>query len=105
MAKPDLSSLSLEELNDLIGEATKLRDRKIAEKRDELLKQLADLDALSGKTAQTPTTRTRTPARHDEYEGEEGEQWSGRGGLPRWAKEKYGVTDRAGMEQFRKYKR
>lgn len=106
MALNDLSDLSLDELNRLIAEATKMRDRKIEEKRGELLKQLADLDALSGKPVKSASTQQgRAPARHDMFEGEEGEQWSGRGGIPRWAKEKYGVTDRVGMERFRKYKK
>lgn len=97
MAKPDLSSL--EELNDLIGEATKLRDRKIGEKREELLKQLADLDALSGKAAKPSPSRTRASPRAT-HRGPKGEEWTGRGGIPRWAKD-LGVTEKADMEKYR----
>lgn len=97
MAKPDLSNLSLEELNDLIGDASRLRDRLVEERKAELLRQIAELDALkSGK----PAVERHRASPKATYRGPDGEEWSGRGGIPRWAKD-LGVADKAGMEKYR----
>lgn len=99
MAKPDLTSLSLDELNDLIAEATKLRDARIEQKRAELLKELAQLDTLAGKSVKPAASRSRASPKAT-HRSPSGDEWSGRGGIPRWAKD-LGVTDKAGMEKYR----
>ena len=96
MAKVDISGLSLDELTTLIDEATKLRAGKVDAKRRELQSQLAALDALG--TEAKPAT-TRSPAK-PLYRGPDGETFSGRGAIPRWAKA-LGVIDRKGLEKYR----
>ncbi|MDH0908443.1 hypothetical protein N5C66_03805 [Rhizobium pusense] len=95
MASIDLSGLGLEELNDLIEKATRLRDQKVEEKRAALLKELSALDAISSSK---PAAKRSSP--QVTHRGPDGETWMGRGAVPKWA-EKYGVKDRAGMDRFK----
>lgn len=97
MAKPDISNLTLEELTALIDEANKLRAGKIEAKRNELQKQLAELDAIASP-ASTPKRERASPK--PLYRGPNGIEWSGRGAIPRAFRE-LGVTDKAGLEKYR----
>lgn len=97
MAKTDLSGLTLDELNALIDEATKLRDQKVEEKRSALLKELQALDAISAPKG--PRERQRA-APQAVYRGPNGEEWSGRGGIPRSFKA-LGVETKEQMEKYR----
>lgn len=96
MAKVDLSGLDLEGLNSLIEDATKLRDQKVEEKRAELMKQLQALDAI-GKPTKAGTSRRASPPAL--YRGPQGEEWSGRGGIPRWARD-LGATSKEDMQKY-----
>lgn len=98
MAKIDLSGLSLEELSDLIEEATKLRATKVDAKRQELQRQLAELDAI-GSPAKRPVSGAR-PSVSPTHRSPNGEEWSGRGAIPRWGRE-LGAKTKEDMEQFR----
>lgn len=84
MAKIDLSTLSLEELTELIDEASGLRANKIEERRKELQRELADLDAI-GNTLQRNVGSVRTPAK-PKYQSKKdlSKTWAGRGATPRW---------------------
>ncbi|WP_322884138.1 H-NS histone family protein [Sinorhizobium medicae] len=82
----DVSRLSLEDLNVLIEDATKRRDELIEKRRQELMKQLADLDALSGKPKASPAaSRSRaSPAPKYRSQANPDLTWVGRGGTPKW---------------------
>jgi DNA-binding protein H-NS len=84
MAKIDLSGLSLEELSDLIEEATKLRSGKIEAKRQELHRQLAELDAI-GSPAKRVVSGGRPPVK-PKYQSKKDPSltWAGRGAQPKW---------------------
>ncbi|TPL94759.1 hypothetical protein [Mesorhizobium sp. B2-3-10] len=102
MAKlPDLSSLSLDELNALIAEATKLRDEKVQVRRAELLKELEALGGLpsGGKSKPSAEGRTRSSPRV-QFRGPNGEEYTNRGPLPKWARD-LGIKDKAGLEKYR----
>lgn len=81
MAKLDLSGLDLDGLNQLIEDATKLRDQKVDEKRAELLKQLAALDAIA-KPVKLPA-RQRSQSSYTHVHPKNGHEWLGRGGVPK----------------------
>lgn len=81
MAKIDLSGLDLDGLNNIIEEATKLRDQKVEEKRSELLKQLQALDAIS-KPAKTAPAKSRSQPNYTHKHPTSGHVWQGRGGVP-----------------------
>lgn len=97
MAKPDLSGLDLDGLNAVIAEATKLRDKKVEEKRAELMKQLAELDALSSSNGVSAKARPVAKALYRTPDGST--EWSGRGGIPRAFKD-LGVADKADMQKY-----
>lgn len=84
MDKIDLSGLSLEELTDLIDQATKLRAGKVDAKRQELQRQLAELDAI-GSSGKRPVSSTRPPVK-PKYQSkkEPSLSWAGRGAKPKW---------------------
>lgn len=84
MAKIDLSGLSLEELSDLIEEATKLRANKVDAKRQELQRQLAELDAI-GSPTKRPVGGARPPV-SPKYRSKKdpSQTWAGRGATPKW---------------------
>lgn len=82
MAKLDLSSLSLEELTDLIDEATKLRASKVDAKRQELQKQLAELDAFAKPSGSKSSSSQRKPSTFTHVHPKNGSEWLGRGGVP-----------------------
>ena len=107
---PNVGGYSLDELNQLIASANK----RMAELRGKRVKELqAELDRLgsegarSSRTARTPSRRPaqnpaatadrKVPAR---FRGPNGEEYSGRGAIPRWARD-LGVNDRAGLEKYR----
>jgi DNA-binding protein H-NS len=69
---------------------------------------MAELSALGGHMEAPKPTRTRAPREEGDarltvkpmYRAPDGYEWSGRGALPKVFKA-LGVTDKAGMEQFR----
>ncbi len=81
MAKVDLSGLSLEELNTLIDEAGKLRDKLVEEKRADLLKQLQALDGMASK--KVSARRQRSASNYTHRHPKTGHEWLGRGGVPK----------------------
>lgn len=107
---PDLTGYSLDELNELVDAANKrigeLRQAKI----DELKAQRAALDAELSKLTGATISKPRMPAGLSEgkkraspkvaFRGPNGEEYSGRGALPRWAKD-LGIADKAGLEKYR----
>ena len=107
---PNLEGYSLDELNQLIASANK----RMAELRGKRVKELqAELDRLgsegarSSRTARAPSRRPaqKRAATADrkvaaQFRGPNGEEYSGRGAIPRWARD-LGVNDRAGLEKYR----
>jgi hypothetical protein len=100
MAQPDLSSLSIEELNGFIAEATRVRDRKVEEKKAELLKQIAELDALKASPVSSDGIRRRAPRKKLYRHPVSGNEYGNTSEIPREFKE-LGVTDKAGLEKYR----
>ena len=111
---PDLSSYTFDQLQALVSAANKkmdaIRGKRIKELRAELNKLEAGSRAPtsragrrgsregSGAAAPAPTTGGKSvPA---QFRGPNGEEYSGRGAIPRWARE-LGITDRAGLERYR----
>jgi len=103
---PDLTDLSINELQELLDTVSEALEAKKDVRRLELL---AELEKLGGVPA-TPR-RGRTPTAIGEpspqraspkvqFRGPNGEEWSGRGAMPRWCRE-LGITDKAGLEQYR----
>ncbi len=111
---PDLSGYTFDQLNALISAANKRVDA-IRSKRVKELQ--AELDKL-GVSDRAPTSRRGPRSSRDgsgasalrpinagksvpaQFRGPRGEEYSGRGAIPRWARE-LGVSDRAGLEQYR----
>jgi len=107
---PNLEGYPLDELNQLIASANK----RIAELRGKRVKELqAELDRLGSEGARSSRT-ARTPSRRPaqsraatvdrkiaaQFRGPNGEEYSGRGAIPRWARD-LGVNDRAELEEYR----
>lgn len=92
-----LETLSMSDLQSLIADAQRALTGKVDAERAELMKKLQALDAISGKAPKTERGRSSPKP---QYRGPNGEEFSGRGGIPRWAKE-LGVKDKAGLEPYR----
>jgi len=115
---PDLSGYSLDDLDQLIASASKsmqaMRGRRIKELQTEL-------DRLEGGEGGARRSRTAQSSRQvssprsgskqqpaaragkkiaAQFRGPNGEEYSGRGAIPRWARD-LGVNDRADLEKFR----
>lgn len=91
----------------MLGELTAIHSQAKEAKRAELM---AELQALGGAPVEAPK-RIRGPNKPKEegdaravvkpnYRAPDGFEWSGRGAIPKVFKA-LGVTDKAGMEQFR----
>ncbi len=94
MATPtDLSKLSIEELNALINAAIDRREELVQEKRSELMRQLAELDAV-GKPSKAATASSKRASPQPKYRSKENPEstWVGRGGTPRWLKTEMSKT-------------
>ena len=114
---PDLSGYSFEELSRLVALATRkveeIRGKRIKELQAELGKLGAGGDRrgprLSRRSGQPATSSGRSVGKRGQtaerkiaaqFRGPNGEEYSGRGVIPRWARD-LGVSDRAGLEQYR----
>ncbi len=113
---PDLAGYSFDELQTLVSKANKrldeIRSKRIKELEAELTKLGANGSAsVSGRArgaSQRGSESTGGPRRATnagksvpaQFRGPNGEEYSGRGAIPRWARD-LGVEDRAGLEQFR----
>lgn len=97
---PDYASMSIDELEELVGELTAILQGKKDARRAELM---AELEKLGGvpraprglapdRQRQSPKPAYRTPDGSFE--------WSGRGGIPKAFKD-LGVTDKGQMEKYR----
>src|SRR4051812_6029092 len=113
---PDVSGYSIDELSKLVALATK----RIEEIRGKRIKELqAELGRLGVDGAPAPrrgrkkdqASAPQSTAARDraagfgrkvtvQFRGPNGEEYSGRGAIPRWARE-LGVNDRAGLEEYR----
>ena len=99
------TAMNFTEQAELLTTLTALHNTAKEAKRAELM---AQLEALGGVPA--PAKRTRMPKEVAEgdarlvvkpiYRGPNGEAYSGRGAMPKWAKA-LGITDKAGLEQYR----
>ena len=113
---PTLSGYSLDELNQLVALASKrigeLRGKRVKELEAEL-NRLGSEGARSSRTARKSSqvgARSRKPAQScaatadrkiaAQFRGPNGEEYSGRGAIPRWARD-LGVNDRAELEEYR----
>ena len=116
---PDLSGYSLEDLSRLIAAASRradeMRGKRIKELQAELYKLGSGEGAVTarGRAGRKPRQR---PAADGEvsrkravgsarkvavqFRGPNGEEYSGRGAIPKWARD-LGVSERAGLERFR----
>jgi hypothetical protein len=92
-----LDDLSMSDLQSLIADAQRALTGKVDAERAELMKKLHALDAISGKSSKAERGRSSPKP---QYRGPNGEEFSGRGGIPRWAKE-LGIKDKAGLEPYR----
>jgi|SRR4051794_7224252 DNA-binding protein H-NS len=113
---PDLAGYSLDELTQLIASANK----RAEELRGKRIKELqAELDRLGGDGAASPrgsrsgargsSRDGRSTARRAstlgrkiaaQFRGPNGEEYSGRGAIPKWARD-LGVSERSDLEKFR----
>ena len=115
---PDLSNYSLDDLSQLIAAA----NRKLQGLRGKQIKTLqAELDKLGSPKRSRNTRMGRKSSRAApsdakstqeqvepvgrkiavQFRGPNGEEYSGRGAIPRWARA-LGVNDRAGLEKYRR---
>ena len=113
---PDLSGYSFDELSRLVASATKrieeIRGKRIKELQAELGRLGEDgtpVPRRGRKNVQTSARNGRTTHNRAEvsgrkiaaqFRGPDGQEYSGRGAIPKWAKE-LGVNDRAGLEKYR----
>jgi hypothetical protein len=113
---PDLSGYSFDELTSLVASATKrieeIRGKRIKELQDELGRLGADgTPARRRGRKNVPTSARNSRMAHNragvsgtkiaaQFRGPDGQEYSGRGAIPRWAKE-LGVNDRADLEKYR----
>jgi DNA-binding protein H-NS len=77
-----LDGLSLEDLTALIADAQKALATKVDAKRQELQKQLAELDAISKPSKAATAGRQRNPSSYTHVHPKNGHEWLGRGGVP-----------------------
>lgn len=102
--KTDYNSMSIAELQALAEEVNQALEAKKEERRKELLAELEALDGTStgGRgsrraSSEAGSGRARPRA---QFRGPNGEEYTGRGAIPRWAKD-LGITDKAGLEKYR----
>ncbi len=98
-SKHDFSGLSLEELNEVIEEASSLRTSKIEARRKELQAELAKLDSLTVKAPAAKPERSRAAAGYTHVHPKSGHEWLGRGGVPKAWQDIVGKDDPAPIRQ------
>ena len=113
---PNFAEYSFDELSSLVASATKkieeIRGKRIKELQAELGRLGADGAParrrgrknvqISARNGQTADNRAVVSGRKiaAQFRGPDGQEYSGRGAIPKWAKE-LGVSDRAGLEKYR----
>jgi len=113
---PDVSGYSFDELSKLVALATKRTEEIRGKRIKELQAELGRLDVggdpalRRGRKKDQTSAPKGTAARNraggsgrkvaTQFRGPNGEEYSGRGAIPKWARE-LGVSDRAGLEQYR----
>jgi hypothetical protein len=98
-AKPDLESLSLEELQTLIADAQKVLAAKVDAERSTLLQKLSALDAIS-KPAHPLPKKTRAP-RKKQFRHPDGREFAKTSDNIPAAFRELGVMDWAEMEKYK----
>lgn len=105
MAKADeaitrqFEALGLDEMKSTLDRLQGICNAAIQAKLDEMAAEGRRLRGMmSGKAkADSPTAR---PPAEVKYRGPGGEEYSGRGALPRWARD-LGITDKQGLEPYK----
>jgi len=116
---PDLSGYSLEDLSRLIAAANRRADEMRGKRIKELQAELYKLGGGEGgaaargragrKPRQQPTAEGEVSRKRGagsarkvavQFRGPNGEEYSGRGAIPKWARD-LGVSERSGLERFR----
>ncbi len=113
---PDLSGYSFDELSSLVASATKRIEEIRGKRFKELQAELGRLGADGAPARPRGRNNVQTGARNSrmvhnragvsgrkiavQFRGPDGQEYSGRGAIPKWAKE-LGVDDRAGLEKYR----
>lgn len=96
----EFENLTLEQQAETLEKLSSIYEKAKQERADALLAELAKLGIKA--PAKARATRSAGDARGDvkpKYRGPNGEEYSGRGGIPRWAKE-LGITDKAGLDPY-----
>lgn len=78
--KVNLSGYTIKDLDELILDAYKFREKLVENRRAELL---AELKALEAPGTRPPGNRAKPPIK---YRNAQGETWTGRGKAPGWLK-------------------
>lgn len=95
------TALPLEQQRDVLGQITTVHDDAKEKHRLTLVAELENWGFKAPgakKPAATVSTRAKPKPLYRSPDGQN--EWSGRGALPAWATA-LGVTDKAGMEQYR----
>ena len=101
MAKsPEYDAMSIDELKAIQSAVQAALDAKVEARRAELMQELALLGGAPKPAAKPKADSDARAVVKPLYRGPNGEEYSGRGALPKWAKA-LGVEDRAGLEQYR----
>jgi DNA-binding protein H-NS len=88
----DFKSLNLSEQHEAYPAITAAYNAAKDLRRQELEREIRDLGYKPGEVRKAPTVA--------KYRGPNGEAYSGRGALPKWATDA-GITTKEGMEKFR----
>jgi DNA-binding protein H-NS len=91
MPKPNLASLSVDELLKLQTDIENVLSRRVSQLRDELSK----LSGRNKKAGRSSLKGRKVPVK---YRDKSGNTWAGRGAQPRWLREK--LKAGAKLEQF-----
>jgi DNA-binding protein H-NS len=76
--KVNLSGYTIQDLDELILDAYKFREKLVEKRRAALI---AELEALEALGVGAPAMRAKAPVK---YRNAQGETWTGRGNIPRW---------------------
>ena len=91
--RPDLDKMTVQELTALIQEANAKRQQKMVEAKTALLSEFREKASQLGLTLESminPSPSRQKPPKANgpsvavKYRGPNGEEWSGRGRLPKW---------------------
>jgi len=91
------TEMPIDQQTTVLDQLTEIHGTAKSARANELLAELRLLGVSTPKIGKPGSNRASPKAL---YRGPQGQEWSGRGGLPRWARE-LGITDKAGLEQYR----